>query len=206
MHGLLLHQHIDRHLCSELGAIGYMLNFTREWVLATLPSPHHVLEILSERFSVAAAQLGLRHVPRLFDEHHGTITGMHYRTLAQVVAVITHDYIPPASVMGTVIAATVDWYWACRAPKFSPADIAALDVKCTALQQAWAALDTPEWRLTTRAAEERNLPKRCVLLTTKFHRAIEHCADYVREWGPIEALTTETSESLHKQLKVFFRT
>lgn len=194
-------------MCSELGLTGYKLNFIREHVLATLPSPHHVLEILSERFSVAAAQLGLRHVPHLFDEHHGTITGMHYRTLAQVVAVITHDYIPPASVMGTVIGATVDWYWACRAPKFSPADIVALEVKCAALEAAWSALDTPAWRATlTREPKVSKLPKRSILLTNKFHRATTHCADYIKEWGPMEALTTETSEALHKPLKEFFRT
>ena len=185
---------------------GNMLNYSREWILSTLPTPNHVLEILSSRFTTAAQQLGLRHVPRLFDVKHGSITGMHYRTLAEVIAVITHDYISPASLMGRVIAVTVDWYWACRAPKFSPADIVALKAKCAALAAAWGALDTPAWRATVRVADDLNLPKRCVLLTPKFHRAVSHCADYVQEWGPMEAITTETSESLHKQLKAFFRT
>lgn len=168
-------------------------------------SPAHVLEILSERFTAAAQQLGLRHVPRFFNDKHGSITGMHYRTLTQVVAVITHDYIPPASLMGRVIAATVDWYWACRAPKFSPADIVALEAKCAALAAAWGALDTPAWRATLRLPPKTKFPRNCVLETPKFHRAVHHCAHYVQEWGPIEAITTETSEAMHKPLKAFFR-
>ena len=192
-------------MCSELGKLGNTVNFTREWVRVSLPKPDQVLDTLSKRFSAAAQQLGLRHVPRLFDHKHGSMTGMHYRALAEVFAVITHDFIPPDSVMGTVIAVTVDWYWACRAPKFSPADILALEAKGTALHDAWAALDTPAFRGAVGTAKKRNIPKKSVLLTNKFHRATLHCADYVKEWGPIEALTTETSEALHKPLKAFFR-
>lgn len=195
------------HRCSELGKLGYALIYTREWIFVTYDSPGHILEELSERFVAAATQLGLRHVPRLFNEQHGTVTGMHYRALSQVFTIITHDFVPPASPMGIVIAATVDWYWACRAPKFSPADIVALEVKCAALEAAWTALDTPAWRATLkRLPKVSKLPKRSILLTNKFHRATKHCADYIKEWGPMEALTTETSEALHKPLKEFFRT
>lgn len=183
-----------------------MLAYIREWILLTWQSGHTVLATLSERFSIAAAQLGLRHVPQMFDIKHGTTTSTHYRSLAHVVAVITQDWIPPESVMGRVIAATVDWYWACRATSFSPAAIVALEGKCAALDAAWAALDTPAWRGTVRVAEDLQLPKGCVLTTCKLHRAVSHCPEYVKEWGPMEYITTETSEALHKPLKAFFRT
>ena len=185
--------------------LGYLLIFIREWVLQTLATPHHVLFTLSERYSAAATQLGLRHVPRLFDVKHGSITGMHFRTLAEVVEVITQDFIPPASLMGRVIGVTVDWYWACRAKSFTVADIAALQGKCDALAAAWTALDTNAWRLSLKNKPTKQLPKGCVLNTIKFHRAVSHCADYVKEWGPLEYITTETSEALHKPLKIFFR-
>ena len=66
-------------------------------------------------------------------------------------------------------------------------------------------MDTPAWRATVRVADTVKLTKRCVLLTPKFHRAVSHCVEYVKEWGPMEYLTTETSEALHKPLKGFFR-
>ena len=182
----------------------YLLMFIREWIKA-LYGVDALCE-LSKRFTIAARQLGLRHVPRIFDVKHGSITGLHYRALIQVVAVITHDYIPADSPMGCVIAATVDWYWACRASTFTVADIASLQEKCTTLGEAWAELDTVEWRATLGTVKDKKFPKACVLLTNKFHRALRHCVDYVREWGPMEYITTETSEALHKPLKEFFRT
>ena len=171
--------------------------------------PAHVLETLSERFQHAATQLGLRHVPRLFNDKHGSITSTHFRTMAEVIEVITADVIPAGSVMRRVIAATVSWYWACRAPSFTSTDLTTLGVKTREFRDAWTALDTPEWRAGLRdvtKTEKSRFPKKSVLLTIKFHRAIHHCVDYVREWGPMEFLTTETSEAMHKPLKAFFRT
>ncbi len=193
--------------------LGYMLIYIREWIVANNRSPAKVLALLSRRYQEAATQLGLRHVPRVFDEHHGTISSMHYRTLAEVVQVITVDVIEPDTAMGRVITATVEWYWACRAPSFRPADITALQRKTEELRAAWEALDTPEWRATLRKPKKTKkgkkvskFPSNPVLETPKFHRAVEHCVDYVREWGPLEFITTETSEAMHKPLKAYFRT
>ena len=197
---------------SELGVLGYMLVYIREWIMASHKRPAKVLAMLSRRYQEAAIQLGLRHVPRVFDEHHGTISSMHYRTLAEVVEVIAADVIPPASNMGRVIATTVAWYWACRALSFTPADITALGHKTEAMRAAWETLDTPEWRATLRKPKKKKdkkaskFPSNPVLETPKFHRAVEHCVDYVREWGPLEYITTETSEAMHKPLKAYFRT
>jgi hypothetical protein len=40
----------------------------------------------------------------------------------------------------------------------------------------------------------------------KFHRAILHLPEAIRDFGPYEDLTSEASESANKPLKAFFRT
>ena len=145
------------------------------------------LALLSKRFEVAAQQLGLRWMHSMFNDKHGICSSAHFRSLASVIEVITADVIPPESRMGRVIHATIAWYWACRAKSFTAAD-----------------LDTKDWHKSAMKKKKCGLPKRRALLLPKFHRAIKHTVDYVRRFGPMEYLTTETSESLHKPLKTFF--
>ena len=162
-----------------------------------------VLQKLSERFCVAAQQLRLRHVPNFFNDKNGITTSGHFRTFAEVVEVITADVVPPDSVMGTTVHTTVDFYWALRAKQFSSDDLANLELKEAAMREAWEALDTLAWRATLRKTNE--LPKSEVLTTVKMHRAAHHVIEYIRRWGPVEFLTTETTEAYHKLLKAIFR-
>ena len=194
--------------CSEGGVLGNLLIYTRECILASDLPGKETLKTLSERYMDAALVLQLPRVPSIFMEKHGIITSAHYRTLAEVIEVIICDVIPPTSVLGRVIHATVTWYWACRAATFTEATLVDLQAKTQELHDAWAALDTPEWRATLRARPPKGVfvPQRSVLLTPKFHRAVHHTVDYVRRFGPIQDLTTETSEAMHKPLKIIFRT
>lgn len=191
-------------LCSENGILGFLLQYIREWAFRSLPSAADELAKLSARFTDAATQLGLRHVPGVFNEQHGYLSSTHYRSLAETLELVTCDVIPADSLMGRVICTTIDWYWACRAKSFTAAELTALDTKTAAMKAAWAPLDTPAWRQNLRAKSD--VPKLGALATPKMHRGLEHMSDYVRWWGPVEFLTTETSEALHKPLKVFFRT
>lgn len=187
---------------SELGVLGYLLIYIRETIHATRRKPDSVLSLLSQRFTDAATELGLRKVPCLFDDKHGRISSLHYRTLAEVVEVITCDIFDEEEPIAQVIHTTVAWYWACRSQSFTSADLDSLQGKTDAMLAAWAVLDTPLFRTTLRASRET--PKRCVLEVPKFHR-LKHVVDYIRRWGPMEFLTTETSESLHKPFKSIFR-
>ena len=189
---------------SELGVLGYLLIYIRESIFATLRHPAEVLATLSERYCAAATELGLRHVPNIFCDKHGSISSTHYRTLAEVVEVITSDIFEEDEPITAVIRATVSWYWACRALNFTQADLTALEDATAAMGAAWTALDTPAFRALLR--RKRETPKRRVTLVPKFHRALTHVVDYIRRWGPLEYITTETSEAMHKPLKIMFRT
>ena len=189
----------------------YLLSYIREWIHVHhradeqrppgTERPAQVLHKLSKRYSEAAKELGLRHVPKLFDDNHGIISSSHLRTFAEVVKVITADYVPRDSDMGTVIATTFAWYWACRAKTFTEQDLQDLQANTDEMRAAWEALDTTGWR-----KGDTGVPKNGILQTRKFHRATLHAVDYVRRFGPMEYLTTETSEALHKPLKTIFRT
>ncbi len=181
--------------------------FIREWILQAYRGKHarRILATLSARFCAAAARLGVRHVPNMFCEQHGSLSGAHYRAFAEVVEVITLDFIGKGTTMARVISATVTWYWASRATSFTQDDLVSLREKCVELCAAWRLLDVPAWRATLRAVKEKRFPKNCVLKTHKFHRALDHSTYYVEEYGPMEHITTEVSEGLHKPLKAYFR-
>jgi hypothetical protein len=181
--------------------LAYLLNFIRARV-----RKEKTLSVLSKRYSEAASELGLRHVPQVFNAEHGRMTSLHYRTLAEVMPVIICDQFPEDQALHATINATIKWYWRCRSRSFSPADIDALAEETAAMQVAWQQIDEATPRpASSKELAKSGLPSGLVLDTPKFHRAVEHIVEYVRNWGPIEYLTTETSESLHKPLKVMFR-
>lgn len=179
--------------------------YIREWILGNKkPAPKRTLKLLSQRFDEATEALGLRRLHCMFDEKHGIITSAHYRAFAEVVEVITCDVVPPASPLGVAIQTTVEWYWSCRAQRFTQRDLDRLERLTREMQDAWEVLDSQEWRATLREGK-KDIAKNGVLNTTKMHRATSHMVDYIKRWGPVEYLTTETSEALHKPLKIIFR-
>ena len=187
----------------ESGVIATTAKFVREFVGA-MPRGYKLLGTLSRRYRTAAKELGLRQVPRVFQFKHGRLTSTHYRTMAEVLQVITCDLIPPASPLGQVIAATTRWYWACRAAAFATEeDVVEVDRLGTVISDAWIAFDTDELRATFR--EDAKTPAGRAVDLPKFHRAITHMPAYIRSWGPYEFITTETSESMHKPLKLMFK-
>ena len=123
----------------------------------------------------------------------------------KVIEVITADIVPLASPLRAVIHATVAWYWACRATSFTEEQLQDLRAKSEALRAAWEAMDSSAFRDAVKRKADHQLTKNPVLLTPKMHRAVCHMEEYVRRWGPMEYLTTETAEALHKPLKEMFR-
>ncbi len=188
--------------CRESGVICTTVTFVRENV-NQLPDGPALLTRLSLRLCAAAQELGLRHVPSVFEHKHGRLTSMHYRTVAAVLPVIIFDIIPPESPLGEVINATLKWYWAARAKKFTPEGLKSLQLLGDVMRDAWRTFDTPAMR--GRLREKHELPKGLALDLPKFHRSMAHVPDNVKRFGPQEYLTTEASESLHKPLKVMFK-
>lgn len=190
------------HFIRESGVLATLASFVREDV-GRRPHGGGMLTELSQRYSTAAMQLGIRHVPSFFEHKHGRLTALHHRTMAEVLQVITCDLIPPASALGKVIAATTRWYWACRAKEYTQADVVELKRLGAAMQTAWVAYDIPELRETFR--QEAGTPKSDAVDLPKFHRSVAHLPTYIPDWGPYEYLTTETSESMHKPFKMIFK-
>ena len=178
------------------------MTFIRECVNQMHNGPQ-LLVVLSERYCAAAAELGLRHVPGVFLHHHGRLTAMHYRTAAAVLPLISFDIIDPTSALGSVLQRTVTWYWSTRRKSFSAHDLTDLEDQTEDMRAAWDAFDTAAMRQQLRDAAE--VPAGAVLDLPKFHRGIAHVVEYIRRFGPVEYLTTETSESLHKPLKMIFK-
>lgn len=192
--------------CRENGIIGWLVVYVRAWVRYVWKKPLKKLALLSQRFTFACRVLGLRGMHRMFEDKHGRISSCHYRAVAEVLEVIVRGIVDEESPMGKVIHTTIKWYWATRAKSFTQQDLEDLQADTDAMDAAWKALDTAEWRQELVAGRVKNsLPKSRAWDLPKFHRGLHHMVDYIRRFGPVEYLTTETSESLHKYLKQIFR-
>ena len=178
-------------------------DFVRGFVAGKYEKPHDVLLDLSDRFVSAAKDLGLPHVPLLFAMEHGRISSDHYRTLAHVFEVIICD-LEDADEVKKAVHDVVTWYWASRASEFSNAAIDALRVLGRTMLASLQVFDTPEFRAILRA--DADVPVGPVETIPKIHRAVEHMADWIMDFGPYDDLTTEASETANKPLKQMFKT
>jgi hypothetical protein len=189
-------------LRSELGILRSLVNFLREWIYRFLGQEW--LAVLSERFITAAKELGLRSCHQLFGLQHGTISSDYFRSLAEVLEVITCD-LPNAAAVQLAIHATVSWYWASRAASFTAASLTRLRELSFAMRESWRTFEGHVQVGDFRAAAAAEYPRGSLDSLPKMHRAVLHLPDAIREYGPYDALTTEASESANKPLKCIFR-
>ena len=143
-------------------------------------------------------------MPHVFDLQHGRLTGTHYRTVARVIETILCDYQEECPELMALVHCTVLWYWAAHASSFTEVSLVELHRLGLVMRDTWVEMDTAEFRASLR--KDHDLPKGSIVNIPKFHRAINHLADYIRKFGPAVDLTTETSEAAHKPLKLMFRT
>ena len=180
------------------------MDFTREYVRTQFAGTTEAnLALLSDRYVVAAGELGLRSTPLLFNLKHGTISAMHYRALAEVLAVIMCDSADDHPELMDAITTTTQWYWAVRAPEFSETMLAELHQLGFEMRASWKVFEDLGAALhrdgsTAPRGPLDNLPK--------MHRAVSHLAEFIRGNGPFSELTTEASETANKALKGCFRT
>lgn len=191
-------------LCRDLGTFATLGKFVREYIDGKFKGANRLLATLSKRYSDAAKELGLPHVPHVFDLKHGRLTGTHYRTMARVIETIMCDYTEDCPDLIHLVHHTVTWYWAAHAPSFTNESLVELRELGVTMCDAWIQMDTPEFRASLR--KDHDMPKGPIVDIPKFHRALNHLPDYIRKFGPAADLTTETSEAAHKPLKQMFRT
>ena len=188
--------------CRELGILKTTVDFVREYVACTYEHADTELLDLSARYVAAAKELGLPHVPMLFNLRHGRISSDHYRTAAHVLEVILCDFEDEAE-LKTAVHDVVTWYWASRAADFTPDAVAALRDLGTRMRDSLLFFTSPDLRARYRA--KADVPAGALDDVPKMHRAVQHVPTYITEFGPYDDITTEASETANKPLKLMFR-
>ena len=178
-------------------------DFTREYVRVRVPGTAEAnLAMLSDRYTAATKELGIRSTPGLFALKHGRVSAEHYRSLAEVFEVILCDF-PGHPELLAAVHATVRWYWAARAPAFSTASLAELRTLGIDMRASWQFFEDLGPALHRK---ESAIPRGPLDRVPKMHRAVTHLPDFIRLYGPFVDLTTEASETANKALKACFRT
>lgn len=179
------------------------VDFVRAFVACTFPSPELLLAELSERYVVAAKELGLPSVPMIFALRHGRLSSDHFRTMAHVFEVILCDLPDDALEVKRAVHDVVQWYWAARASRFDAASIATLRELGLQMRASLAFFERADIRAMYKA--DAKIHAGPLDDIPKLHRAVRHVPDYIHEFGPYEDLTTEASEAANKPLKQIFR-
>ncbi len=190
--------------CSELGILKTLVDFVREFVRVTYPAADARLALFSERYEAAARELGLPSTCMIFNTKHGRISSAHYRTMAEVIAVVLADIRQEHPDVLAAVDATIHWYWMSRALEWDEHKLMALQAAGCAMREAWRVFEEPELRqqMTRKCSD---IPRGAIDSLPKMHRGVAHLADFIRDFGPYEYLTTEASESANRPLKAIFR-
>lgn len=178
-------------------------DFTREYVRVQVRgSAEANLAMLSDRYTNATRELGLRSTPLLFALKHGRVSALHYRTLAEVFEVILCDFDEHPELLAAVHA-TVRWFWAARAPAYTSQMVTDLRTLGIEMRASWHIFEDLGAALHR---DDSAIPRGPLDSVPKMHRAVCHLPDFIRLYGPFVDLTTEASETANKALKASFRT
>lgn len=192
---------------SDAGIMKTLTDLTREYVRSQVEGGvDGNLAELSERYVTAAKELGLRSTPNIFALKHGRVSGMHFRTMAEVMEVIFLEYKESHPGLVEAIRATVRWYWESHAPQVSAESLELLRALGYQMRAAWGAVFEDPEIAPGLVRDDSDIPKGSFDELPKMHRAVAHLPDFLRLYGPYGGLTTEVSEAANKPLKMCFRT